>query len=185
MIAFLFSVLLSYAPNAEAGCGLGCQRQMGNCTVDSQLWNAAASSGYKMNSCCRSPEYNARLRSCGYQPARNSSHMTGRAVDLNVPPRLCNSRYLKSIGFPDVCPIYHNPPHCHVAMCGTQQTYRQARETGRRQIRQIRQRNRRAVHAPVSYYEYNYDNPAYSRRGQQTQWNNNFFWNLFSGGVVR
>ncbi len=135
-ITILFAAgLIMYSAPASAGkCGRGCQQSMdGACTMEPRLWRAAIESRFTLTSCCRSPQYNAQLRSCGYFPSSRSAHMTGQAVDIKISPKNCNARYLQGIGFPPVCPHYHHG-HCHVqTRCGNAQTASRARERVRHQ----------------------------------------------------
>ena len=126
-----------------AKCGRGCQRSMDDvCTVEKNLWDAAVASGIRMTSCCRSPQYNALLASCGYAPARNSAHMTGQAIDLALSPSNCTKGYLQGRGFPNICPYYH-ANHCHVSSrCGSASTATQAGHRTRERATGIREHNR-------------------------------------------
>lgn len=165
IIHYLFCVFIlassGFTESARAkGCGLGCQRSMGSCTVNPMLWNAALAarnSGVPLTSCCRSPEYNAQLRSCGYRPAVNSLHMSGNAIDLLIRPANCNSGYLSRFGFLRVCPLYH-AGHCHISSCGTATSYRQARSAETQKLRQRRAINQR--NAYTTSYRPNPQNKA-------------------------
>lgn len=147
--AFSMTIGLSISePVTARSCGMGCQQSMGSCTVNSGLWNAAMSaraSGIPVTSCCRSPEYNARLRSCGYQPAVNSLHMSGRAIDLGVSPSQCNSRSLARYGFSNVCPLYH-ANHCHISMCGRPGDYQRGYTYQEQRNKQLRQYRKQKVY---------------------------------------
>ncbi len=143
--AALILSVFSVENTEAAGCGAGCQRSMGSCTVNSSLWaslSAARESGVRATSCCRSKEYNTRMRSCGYFPSPSSAHMSGNAVDLIVSPARCNSRNLAQYGFSNVCPHYHYG-HCHVQQCGTPRTARAARERVPSRAARIRRDNYR------------------------------------------
>ncbi|NJL24100.1 MAG: hypothetical protein HC902_02220 [Calothrix sp. SM1_5_4] len=156
--AMALVTLFLLTPSADArrsGCGKGCQRSMGQCTVNSALWNAAMTArqaGVRLTSCCRSPAYNAQLRACGYKPSPSSSHMSGNAIDLLVSPSRCNRRSLSAYGFANVCPDYH-AGHCHISQCGTAQTYRKAKAAAQDRARRHRQENyRSSSQAPRPFF---------------------------------
>lgn len=148
LIATFLLIGLCTTPDSAVAkkCGRGCQRTMDNaCTVEARLWAAAEQAikqGIRVTSCCRSPQYNALLRQCGYFPAKRSAHMSGQAIDLIVSPRNCNSGYLQRIGFPPVCPYYHHG-HCHVqTRCGTAASAGQARAKSQKRAQKVRNYNR-------------------------------------------
>ena len=168
----LAGTFYSLDSEARRSCGAGCQRSMGSCTVKPDLWAAvqnAASAGVRSNSCCRSEEYNNRLRSCGYRPARRSHHMTGNAVDLNVSPRACNARSLARYGFNNVCPHYH-ANHCHVQKCGTAGSYKRAQTETRQRGREIQRRNRQRARSQNVQYYYEQPTSYYYQQQSQPSW---------------
>jgi hypothetical protein len=160
----LIVAVLAYSPDSEAArrrrsgpvcdrgmLGANCVSSMGNpageyCQMDPLLLSLIDFStqktklgGHRVNSCCRTNTYQANLRACGYPAARVSNHVSGRAVDLAISPKNCNQNFLLGVGMPKMCPLYHFN-HCHVALCGDQASYNQARERQRQRDEEIRRR---------------------------------------------
>jgi len=160
--AFLVALnLLPRSADARGACGRGCQRSMGSCSVNASLWEAAMNarqSGHTLTSCCRTPEYNRQMASCGYPVAANSAHTQGRAVDVLVPPGQCNGRSLSAYGFSNVCPLYHFQ-HCHVALCGDARSYDRAKSRARSHASGIRAKHMRtafSIGAHGRHYHHNH-----------------------------